>query len=1314
MSRAEFEYALKAKYEGASELKKLRADIAALGKIETMRKLAADSAALSRAFKAAKEELKAKAAAMREAGTATGKVADEYKKAKQNVQSLAAQIEKKNEALREASAEAKKLGLNTKQLYSENKRLNAVIEEEKTLLSARRALGIRSHKDVRAEIAALTRAYKDLKASGKLTTAELYQAKAKLQEKTSQLTASTRNWDAEIARVRGSLVALAAVGVAAIQSFNENANFQKGMAEVYTLVDITAERFAAFKKEVRETSKDFPQQTKDMTTALYDIISAGVELDGSTKVLAQSAKAATAGVTETGTAVKVGVGVMNAYGMNVEKIGWIYDILFQTVRKGVTTFPQLAEHMGEVLPTARAANVDLQTLGAAIAALTKAGIKTPIAATALKGALNAMSAPAPEAKKKFEELGITWQGLLPTIEAIKEKGLDLEQMRMLIPDTEARTAVLSLIQNFESFRDILGSMDSASGAMEKAYAKIAATPDHKVALFRKAIGDLAIGFGSLVSDGITPGIEKLTAMVNWIGDSSETTKTFLGILVGGGGALLAWNLGLGDVILGLKGYIMKSGISTVATFLFTTEVTRANLAAWRLSATTGAAGLASAMKVYAASAATAGKATFLMVWPLAAVAAGAVAVYAAFDHLLGIAKKNREAEMKASNSAAELAKKKFALSEKIRAVARDTGLAFDNIVELNKAITAGTVVWDEASKKWVRGSEQIRDAAEANAEKLPKLDETALKAMRTKWEEHVATVNRLQEQIVDRERKLSAELRELARKGMDEGDAWKNRKAEADEYAAAARKAFQEAQKALGGGDQAGAEKLFGEAVRFADQAKDAYKGLATSVGEAFDTTAEAAKKSAGVQEKVTRKAIEALQKKYEKYAAKVKSLQDEIAGREKSLAEQLREIARSGLDEKSAWEDRKKEAGEYAGKAEEAYQAAKRALSAGKGEQAESLFKQAVEYADAARAAYADLNQEVSDGDTVLISQQQAAEAAAKGVKETGELAISILKDQEAAAAKVAKTTASTYQTLATEYNATQQQALATATQGMESAGKLAVEVLRQQERAAQDAADALDKQAGGLFSEEALKKTKDGIEAVADGVKAVGDSWENTWDQAGKDFKGVAADIEKELDALTKDREVTITANVVEAKKSGGLVGSAVAYMAAGGSVAHQFAALGYRNLLSGGHLPGFGGGDRRRAMLEDGETVINKDATSEAGIDTSLAFNAKDWPLVIKNLTALMRRKYSLGLTGMIKAHTGGLISRFGNLTASLPQLPPVAHMSAGGLMMGGAGGGGETINVNLQLLPNARPVQVVTDRLNADELLRQVAQYQKYRS
>ena len=365
-----------------------------------------------------------------------------------------------------------KLAIGNKKLKKALKDTKSEIQKVAALQKDKDLLGVPNIKKTTAEINNLKTAYKRLKTSGKLTTQELAGAQSNLRKKISKLKEETNLWAGALKKAAVGLAGVAAAGLIVISSFSAFSGYSQKMAEVNTLLDVSTKRHAALSKEIVNLSTQIPQTAAELAAAEYDIISAGVTLQNSIHVLKLAGKAAIGGVTDTKTAVLAGLGVLNAYSLSTDKLSGIYDLLFMTVKKGVTTFPELAANIGQVLPIARAADVDFRRVAGAIATMTKAGIRTPQAATALKSAIVGLSSPAPEAKKRFEELGITWKGLVPTLEAINKAlstgKLSKAGLRMLIPDVEARTAVLALTQNLDGLKITLDEMSDSTGAWSEA------------------------------------------------------------------------------------------------------------------------------------------------------------------------------------------------------------------------------------------------------------------------------------------------------------------------------------------------------------------------------------------------------------------------------------------------------------------------------------------------------------------------------------------------------------------------------------------------------------------------------------------------------------------------------------------------------------------------------------------------------------------------------------------------------------------------------------------------------------------------------
>lgn len=286
--------------------------------------------------------------------------------------------------------------------------------------------------------------------------------------------------------------------------------FTHKMIEVNTLTNLSTKGFKELSKTVLDMTRRVPQSARELADALYDIVSAGVDVAAANDVLEQSAKAAVAGVTDTRTAARTGLAVINAYGLGIGKLSEVYAILFQTVRKGVITFEGIATSIGQVLPSAVSADVSFKAIAASLATMTKNAVSANRATTAMRSGLSALAAPTPEVEKEMKKLGITWKGWIPTLRDIAKLGLDLKGMKSLVPDERSSKAILVLTQNIETLEETLRDMDDAAGSMQTAYNIMKDSPTNQVKQLANAWDALTIAISAAIAPAVLGGIRALT------------------------------------------------------------------------------------------------------------------------------------------------------------------------------------------------------------------------------------------------------------------------------------------------------------------------------------------------------------------------------------------------------------------------------------------------------------------------------------------------------------------------------------------------------------------------------------------------------------------------------------------------------------------------------------------------------------------------------------------------------------------------------------------------------------------------------------
>ena len=341
--------------------------------------------------------------------------------------------------------------------------------------------------------------------------------------------------------------AVAAIGVASLKMAGD---FDGAMREVNTMMLLSEDEYKDFSKEVQNLAKTMGVNAVDAANALYQAISAGVPKENAIDFLTIATKAAIGGVTDTKTAVDGLTTVLNAFKIPMSDAQHVADLMFTTVKRGKTTFPELAASLFNVAPIAAAAGVKFEEVTAALASITKQGVPTAVATTQLRAAIQAMTAPTIRQRKMIEELGIEMsaaalqsRGLAGTLNLIMEAtGGDMEIMRKLVGSVEAVQAVLALAgQNAETFAGDLEAMENATGAATDAFDQMEQSTGRQLEKLKVQFQDIGITIGTALMpvlkkllDAIMPIITKVG---EWISEHPKLTAVILGA-VGALGALM--------------------------------------------------------------------------------------------------------------------------------------------------------------------------------------------------------------------------------------------------------------------------------------------------------------------------------------------------------------------------------------------------------------------------------------------------------------------------------------------------------------------------------------------------------------------------------------------------------------------------------------------------------------------------------------------------------------------------------------------------------------------------------------------------------
>ena len=120
-----------------------------------------------------------------------------------------------------------------------------------------------------------------------------------------------------------------------------------------------------------------------MAKGMYTVQSIVDETTDSMWVLETATKASIASKSDLNTTIDTGMGIVNAYKMEVTDLTKIYDTMFAVIDDGNTDMSELSQHLGNVVSSAIKAKVPFETLMGQLAFLTSKGMQTAEATTAL-------------------------------------------------------------------------------------------------------------------------------------------------------------------------------------------------------------------------------------------------------------------------------------------------------------------------------------------------------------------------------------------------------------------------------------------------------------------------------------------------------------------------------------------------------------------------------------------------------------------------------------------------------------------------------------------------------------------------------------------------------------------------------------------------------------------------------------------------------------------------------------------------------------------------------------------------------------------
>ena len=417
------------------------------------------------------------------------------------------------------------------------------------------------------------------------------------------------------------LVAVGALGAKSFLSFERGMNRVAGVsgateAEMATLTQIA--------KDLGATTSFSAAQAAEglgfLAQAGFDAAEAGAALPGVLQLAA-------AGGIELAEAADIATNVLSGYGMEVDQLARVNDVLAKASSSANTDVLQLGQAFKFAGPVAASAGVSFETSAAAMALMGNAGIQAEMAGTALRGAITKLVNPSKEAAGTMAELGISATDstgrLLPLDQIIEQLGphADNTGAIMQIFGQRAGPAMSALVsQGAAALREMTVALEESGGTAEEIAEKKLAGLTGAWTRLQSALEGVLIEIGDrlapvleriagVLTDKVLPAVRGALEAFDRLSPAAKQNRLiWLGVAAAIGPALIAFG-GIARALSPLLPAFMRVWMSAgkMANALFQPVVTarklsvgagtlRASLTGLSMSARLSAAGVALASK----------------------------------------------------------------------------------------------------------------------------------------------------------------------------------------------------------------------------------------------------------------------------------------------------------------------------------------------------------------------------------------------------------------------------------------------------------------------------------------------------------------------------------------------------------------------------------------------------------------------------------------------------------------------------------------------------------------------------------------------
>lgn len=350
----------------------------------------------------------------------------------------------------------------------------------------------------------------------------------KANQKFTNIARATSNLGSALQRSGAIMTAAVTTPIVALgkKAMDTAAGYEGALSKIMTLqrkfatngdIDLTnPNALNEFKEQassqITEMSRQYGVAQTDLANSYYILASAFNDTSHMQDALRVSTQMSVAGNVQAADSAKLLATAYNAYGdeayNSIEKMG---DIMASTVMYGFTDFPDLAESIGQVIPTAAQAGMSLEDLATSMAVITSTGVNTSIATTYLKNALNAMI-------KSGDRKAFSDDGFLQYLETLKDEMPEIEDQMAKFKNIRARSGVTALLGNTELYKTYHTAMGDASGTLNEMFETVAGSKGYGMQVSMNKINITLERMGERILPVVSNILERVANIIDGLSD----------------------------------------------------------------------------------------------------------------------------------------------------------------------------------------------------------------------------------------------------------------------------------------------------------------------------------------------------------------------------------------------------------------------------------------------------------------------------------------------------------------------------------------------------------------------------------------------------------------------------------------------------------------------------------------------------------------------------------------------------------------------------------------------------------------------------